>query len=116
MLYTLIDGGCFSTTGHLCSLLRYHGIGIFIGEETAGSFACTDARSHAILGHTGLILRVSTRTYTTAVTGMTPGRGILPDHPVIPTVEERLAHFDAPMDCALGLIAGRGQAGNLLGP
>jgi hypothetical protein len=44
-MYVLIDGGCFSTTGHLCSLLRYHGIGTFIGEETAGSFACTDNRT-----------------------------------------------------------------------
>ncbi|MCK4856010.1 MAG: hypothetical protein KAT31_17145, partial [Bacteroidales bacterium] len=32
--YYLIDGMCFSTTGHLASLLKYYGLGTFIGEET----------------------------------------------------------------------------------
>ena len=37
------DGGGASTTGHLCSLLKYNKIGTFIGEETGGTYACNDA-------------------------------------------------------------------------
>ena len=43
MLLILTDGACFSSTGHLCSLLRFHGRGLFVGEETGGSWTTTDA-------------------------------------------------------------------------
>ena len=33
----LIDGGCFSTTGHLLALLRDHKIGTFYGEYSQGN-------------------------------------------------------------------------------
>lgn len=33
----LINGGCFSTTGHLLALMRDNGIGIFYGEYSQGS-------------------------------------------------------------------------------
>ena len=33
----LINGGCFSTTGHFLALLREHNIGTFYGEYTQGS-------------------------------------------------------------------------------
>lgn len=104
-LYVLIDGGCFSTTGHLCSLLRYHGRGTFVGEETAGSFACTDNSTNLTLGATGLRLHLSQTVYATAVDGLPRGRGILPDHEVVPTIAERLAGFDAPMAFARRLAA-----------
>src|SRR5690606_38763211 len=64
-LYVLVDGGCFSTTGHFVSLLRYHGIGRFIGEETGGSFACTSNLLSTTLGRTHLRLSYATSTFTT---------------------------------------------------
>jgi hypothetical protein len=103
-LYLLIDSGCFSTTGHLCSLLRYHGIGTFVGEETAGSYSCTDNSKNITLSRTGLVLRLSTTVYATAVSGLTPGRGILPDYEVVPTIEDRLAGTDVQMAFAVNLI------------
>jgi len=42
-IYALIDGGCFSTTGHFCSLLKYHNLATFIGGETGGSYICNGA-------------------------------------------------------------------------
>lgn len=103
-LYVLIDGGCFSTTGHLCSLLRYHGRGTFIGEETAGSFACTDNSINLKLSNTGLQLHLSRTVYATAVYGLSHGRGIFPDREVVPTIADRLAGFDAPMAFARQLV------------
>jgi len=38
ILMVLMDGGSFSSTGHLLSLLREHQRGIFVGEESGGSF------------------------------------------------------------------------------
>jgi hypothetical protein len=35
--FARIDGGTYSTTGHFVSLLKGHGVGIFIGEESGGS-------------------------------------------------------------------------------
>jgi len=87
-LYVLIDGGCFSTTGHLCSLLRYHGIGYFIGEETGGSYACNDASRMHTLKHTGIQALVPNRTFRTAVQGLRRGRGIMPDLVVQPTLTQ----------------------------
>ena len=37
-LYILINGGSFSATGLLISLLKYNHIGQFIGEESGGSY------------------------------------------------------------------------------
>ena len=103
-LYVLIDGGCFSTTGHLCSLLRFHGIGIFIGEETGGSFTCTDNSREIVLRNTGLVLRLSTTVFSTEVSGLTPGRGISADHEVVSTIDDRLAGIDAAMVFARRLV------------
>ena len=36
-LYILIDGGCFSTSGQFCSLLKFHKIGQLIGSEPGGA-------------------------------------------------------------------------------
>lgn len=103
-IYTLIDGGGFSTTGHLCSLLEYHDIGVFIGEETGGSFACTDGSGDAMLSNTMLIPHGSVALFETAVSGLTPGRGIMPDHEVIPTIEDYLSGRDAVMEYAISLM------------
>ena len=41
-LYVLINGGCFSTTGHFCALLKYTRRAKFVGEETGGTYECND--------------------------------------------------------------------------
>ncbi|MFH1842966.1 MAG: S41 family peptidase [bacterium] len=100
-LYVLIDGGCFSTTGHLCSLLRYHGIGFFIGEETGGSYACNDASRMHTLKNTGLQALVPNRTFRTAVQGLHRGRGIMPDLAVQPTITQVRNGRDVVLETAI---------------
>ncbi|MGA2974360.1 MAG: S41 family peptidase [Spirochaetia bacterium] len=105
-LYVLTNGASFSSTGHLCSLLRFHQLATFIGEETGGSFSCTDGSRDYELPETKLVFRSSTQEYHAAVTGFTPGRGIIPDYPVAPTLQDMLRGRDVQMDFALHLIGG----------
>jgi hypothetical protein len=101
-MYFLINGGCFSTTGHFCSLLRYHALGEFVGEETGGSFTCTAANQSATLSRTGLRFSYSTQAFSTAVAGLTPGRGIMPDVEVRPSIEDYLTRRDPVLEAAVG--------------
>lgn len=106
-LYVLINGNCFSTTGHLLALLKYHKIGTMIGEESGGSFACSDSSKSIELKNTGLQFRYSTKVYQVDVTGLTPGRGIMPDYPVVATLESFMAKTDLEMAKAIELIQGK---------
>jgi len=103
-LYVLINGRGFSTTGHFLALLKYHNIGIMIGEETGGSFACTDASVIVNLTNTNLKFKSSRRIFKVAVEGLIPGRGVFPDYTVVPTLEEIMSKTDIEMAMALELI------------
>lgn len=103
-LYTIINGASFSTTGHLCSLLQSQKIGVFIGEESGGSYVCTDASINVTLRHTKLRLHCSTTVFATAVSNMPPGRGIIPDYRIIPTLQDYLEGTDPQMNLAIQLV------------
>jgi hypothetical protein len=100
----LINGGCFSTTGHLCALLKFHRRGLFIGEETGGSYACTDRSQTTTLGHSRLRFRHSNTIFQVAVSGLPLGRGIMPDETLAPTITDYLQHRDPVMNRALERI------------
>jgi hypothetical protein len=100
----LIDGGCFSSTGHLCAVLKYHGIGTFVGAETGGTYTCNDASKSITLDNTRLQVNMPRMTFTAAVRGMERSRGILPDHPVELTVDDLIMGRDTVMDFALSLF------------
>jgi len=103
-LYTLINGASFSTTGHLCSLLKSRQIGVFIGEESGGFYECTDASINATLRHTEIRLHCSTTVFTTAVSNLPPGRGIMPDYRITPTLQDYLEGTDPQMNLAIELV------------
>lgn len=103
-LYILINGASFSTTGHLCSLLKSHEIGVFIGEESGGSYLCTDASINVTLRHTKLRLHCSTTAFATAVSDLPPGKGIIPDYRITPTLQDYLEGTDPQMKLAIQLV------------
>jgi hypothetical protein len=103
-VYILIDGGCFSTTGHFCSLMQYHNLATFIGEETGGSFSCNDNSITITLTHSRLQANIARTTFVTAVEGYTRGRGIMPDHVITPSLEDLINGFDRVMDYTTTLI------------
>jgi C-terminal processing protease CtpA/Prc len=102
-LLVLAGGASFSSTGHLCSLLRFHGLATFIGEETGGSFSCTDAGRDFTLPASGIVLHSSTHEFRTAVSGFSRGRGILPDFEVIPAIDDLVNGRDVQKAFALAL-------------
>ncbi len=106
-VYVLIDGTCFSTTGHLAALLKHHELGTFIGEETGGTYRCSGNAKSTTLKNTQLRLYYSVDAYEVAVTDMTAGRGVMPDYPVSPSLEETLSGTDPVKDFAISLIKGK---------
>ncbi|MDB5272846.1 MAG: peptidase family [Chitinophagaceae bacterium] len=93
-LVVLINGRSFSTTGHVCSLLKYYKTGIFVGEETGGTYTCNDGKKDHILKNTRLVLTLPEKTFSTAVEGISNAQGILPDYPVVPSIEDQLNDKD----------------------
>lgn len=104
-LIILINGGCFSSTPHLCALLKYHKIGTFIGTEAGATYTCNGATREIKLNHTGFIAVVSRRSYAAAVDGFPNDRGILPDHEVMPRIGDLVQGRDAQKEYVLQLIA-----------
>lgn len=103
-LYILINGKCFSSTSHFCSLLRYHKIGTFIGTETGGTYTCNDDKRLTHLKNTRFRLQIARGTFATAVKEMSKNRGIIPHYPVEPTIEDLLKGRDTVKEFALNLI------------
>lgn len=103
-LYILIDGGCFSSTGHLTSLLKYHGIGVFIGTETGATYTCNDNSTWITLKHTKLRLHLARGTFAAAVKNMKRSRGIKPDYHVVKSLDDYINGGDSVKDVAFKLI------------
>ncbi len=103
-VYTLINGNCFSSTGHLCALLKYHHFGKFIGSETGGTYTCNDNSTYVTLTNTGMQLRIARNSFSVAVQGIPRFRGILPDYPVEASLEDNIDRRDAAKLFTLGLI------------
>jgi hypothetical protein len=103
-LFVLTDGRCFSSTGHLLSLLRCHPRGVLIGEESGGSRACNDASKMHEMGHTRLRLNLPRRAFATSARCLPDGRGIPPDIEVQPTIQDLIADRDVVLEKAVSLI------------
>ena len=103
-LYILIDGGCFSATGHLSSVLKYYKLGTFIGEETGGTYECNDAHYANYTKVTRLEINVAHITFATVARGFTRDRGIMPDYPVKPKIDDIIDGKDTVKYFAFDLI------------
>ena len=103
-LAVLIDGSNFSTAAHLCALLRQHGIGVLIGEETGGTFTCNAATKELRLHNTRLRSLIPTATFSSAVTTLDRRRGVLPDRPARQRYRDFLAGRDTVMEYALQFL------------
>lgn len=103
-LYALINGFCASSTGHLCALLKYHKIGSFYGEESGGSYVCTSNTKEVVLSHTSINLYCATVQAEVAVSGLTPGRGIIPNHIIMPSIQDYIDNKDVVMDYVIEKI------------
>jgi hypothetical protein len=106
-LYTLIDGHCFSTTGHFCGLLKYHRVGSFVGSETGATYTCTGNATYPALDRTRIMVGTARlMRYTAAVKGMDPRQGVIPDFPVESTKKDLISGRDTVLEYALSLASG----------
>lgn len=103
-VYVLINGRCFSTTGHFCSLLRHLDLAVFIGDIGGGTYRCNDNSTTIQLRNTNISLSVARTTYETSVPDHDVSEGFIPDHLVVPTIDDILNRNDPQMEYALQLI------------
>ncbi|HBG32269.1 MAG: hypothetical protein A2009_04135 [Tenericutes bacterium GWD2_38_27] len=103
-LYVLINGMSFSTSGHFAALVKSQNLATFIGEESGGSYTCSDNSSQTSLSNTRLFLGSSNSIWTVAVDGLELGRGITPDYQVLMTIDDYIQQTDPILDFTLQLI------------
>ena len=103
-LFILINEACFSSTGHLCAVLRSNKIGTFIGSETGATYTCNDAHQMITLKNTQFRLWRARITYEAAAEGLPRNRGIIPDYPVEPLIQDVLLGKDTVLDYTLKLV------------
>ena len=105
-VYVLINGGSFSTTSEFVSQAHFHRRATFVGQEAGGAYDGNTAGFMPVLElpHSKLRLEIPLVSYRLAV-GAPPhaGRGVMPDEPVGPTIDDLLAGRDAELEKALAL-------------
>lgn len=106
--YILIDGGSFSVTSEFAAIAHHNNRAIFIGQETGGGYCGNTSGAFIFLKlpYSGISVRIPTVRYYSYVSTCHYGKGILPHHPVAPTIEQALSGRDVEMDYALDLIKG----------
>lgn len=107
-MYVLIDGRSFSATAEFCAVTRFHERAVFVGEETSGGYEGNNSGGSILLTlpESKIRLAIPTYKYVSAVDidGYPKGRGILPHHEVIPTIEGLAKGKDEVMQYVLTLI------------
>ncbi|OQP54328.1 hypothetical protein A4H97_22865 [Niastella yeongjuensis] len=108
-VWFLINGLSFSTTAEFCAVARSYQRGRFIGEETGGGYEgnTSGVQIDLTLPATQLTVSFGTIQYNLAVMPVTPiGRGIIPDYPVQPTIQDLINKRDTQLERALELVRG----------
>jgi hypothetical protein len=105
-VYVLINGASFSASGECTSVLHFHKKAVFVGEECgAGYYGNTSGfMPTLILPNTGIRVRIPLVRYSMAVSGYPPDRGIIPDYPFSPTIQDLLSGKDVELDFVIDLI------------
>jgi C-terminal processing protease CtpA/Prc len=105
-VYVLINGASFSASGECTSLMHFHKKAAFVGEECgAGYYGNTSGFMFMLtLPSTGIRVRIPMVRYSMAVSGYPPDRGIIPEYPFSPTIQDHLSGKDVEMDYVLELI------------
>ncbi|OJV22562.1 MAG: hypothetical protein BGO21_05235 [Dyadobacter sp. 50-39] len=100
----LIDGKTFSTAADFCAVARSSGRAVFVGEETGGGYEGNNSGGtvRETLPHSGLQIAIPTARYSNAVNPVkTPGRGIIPEFALIPTITDVLEGRDVQLEKAI---------------
>jgi C-terminal processing protease CtpA/Prc len=104
-VFVLINGRSFSATGETTSLMHCHKKAVFVGEECgSGYYGNTSGFMVVVnLPNSGIGVSVPLVRYSMAVDGYPKDRGIIPDFPFEPKVEDVLANRDSILRYAVDL-------------
>jgi len=105
-VFILINGGSFSATGECTTMIHFYKKGKFVGEECgAGYYGNTSGfGAFLTLPNTRLRIGIPMVKYVMPVSGYPPDRGIIPDYPVDPKINDLLNGRDTEMEFVLDLI------------
>lgn len=108
----LVHGLTFSTASEVASIAKHHRRAILVGEETGSAYVGDSGATVSLqLPATGLLFNLPVVLYELAVEEVEPpGRGVMPDNEVRPTLSDLVAGRDAVLEAALAIIA-RQRAG-----
>lgn len=100
-LITLIDGGCFSTTGHFAALLKQNNIGKLYGECTQGSYYSNDGTLVFQLPYSGFLIRIPTAQFKMRMPGFPyDPKGICPDVEIAKRPQDFKLQYDRQLSFA----------------
>lgn len=105
--YFLIDGRSFSASAEFAAIARSNNRGLFIGEETGGGYYGNTSGDEAIvtLPNSKITCRIPKVKYTMAVREIPQkDRGVIPDLPVYPVIDDLIENKDRQLEFALTFI------------
>jgi hypothetical protein len=106
-VYVLINGNSFSNSCNFSALAQYHKRAVFIGEETGGRYDGCNGSAYVMvtLPNTKMKLNLPLVKNVYPFPGYPyKGRGVMPDYPVAPSVDDVIKSVDTEMKFTLGLI------------
>ena len=106
-MYVLINGSSFAATSELTSVLHHLNRATFVGEEGGGAYSGSTSGfvPELTLPNSRIRVDIPMVKYTMAVGDSSPpDRGLLPDHTVVPTIDDVLTERDTELEFVLELI------------
>ncbi len=103
-LFVLADGLCYSSTGHLLALIKYHKLGKIVGQEAGSNYMCFGDTESFTLKNTKINLRVSRAKRCVAVEGFTIKNGIIPDYEIKTSIDDLIENKDVVLENTMKLI------------
>lgn len=101
-LITIIDGGCFSTTGHFISLLKDKNIGKLLGECSQGSYYSNDGGQVFQLPYSKFMFHIPVAQFKMRLTHFVyDSKGICPDMVVTKNAEDFRTKYDRQLNVAI---------------
>lgn len=104
-LAVLINGNCFSTTGHFLTLLKDNGIGKLYGQCSQGTNYSNDGSLVFELPYSGMPVRIPAAQFKMRTTAFVhDNKGICPDVEISPTNPEQLYNGDITLDFVIRMF------------
>ncbi|MEM9456588.1 MAG: S41 family peptidase [Myxococcota bacterium] len=102
-LYVLIGPKTYSGGSEFANMIRARNRGVFVGEETGGGYYGNTSgyMRELTLPHSGLRVIIPALLFDMNVEGPTFGRGVMPDHRVVPTIDQVLEGSNPALDYVL---------------